>query len=80
MIDEVSKHMECWSQSPSLLFPQTTRADTDNATTMLRFIGNFAGATGGAIDFKSSAGSSAAFQNVTFADNIASMYSSALQC
>ena len=75
-----SKHMECWSRSPSLLVPQITRADTDNSITMLRFIGNFAGATGGAIDFKSSAMSSATFQNVTFADNIASMYYSALQC
>ncbi len=56
----------------SLLVPQITRADTNNSESILRFIGNIAGATGGAINFQSSAGSSATFQNVTFADNIAS--------
>ena len=80
MIDVVLKHIECWLPSPSLLVPQITRADTDNSITILRFIGNFAGATGGAVDFQSSAGSSAAFQNVTFADNIAGMCFSAWQC
>jgi predicted outer membrane repeat protein len=41
---------------------------------IVTFDENSAGATGGAVDFKSVAGSVATFQNVTFTNNVASAY------